>query len=96
MGPLFDWWIIPHIAFFIFLASAIHAAWEPPLAVHASVWLFTSYGWELCEYFLSRAYPETWVVLEPALGAWVLDPVSNGVGYLIGVAIGAWSKGRRA
>lgn len=93
-GPILDWWVIPHVAFFVFLASTITAAFEPRPWVHLVVLVALSTGWEAAEYFLSRAYPETWVVLESPLNAYVVDPLSNGFGYLVGALIGAWSKRR--
>lgn len=95
MSPIFDWWIIPHAAFFIFLASAIHSKWEPRWWVHVILWLVCSFGWEIPEHFLQRAYPETWVVIEHPLNAWLVDPISNGIGWLIGALVGRWSKSRK-
>ncbi|KPJ58557.1 MAG: hypothetical protein AMJ46_14005 [Latescibacteria bacterium DG_63] len=94
MSPTFDWWIIPHVAGFIVVASSIHAKWEPRWWVHLILWLALSVGWECIEFPLQRAYPETWVVMESPLNAWVVDPLSNGVGWLIGALIGRWSKSR--
>lgn len=94
-GPILDWWILPHVALPIWLASAIHAKWEPRWWIHLIFWLVYSFGWEVAEHFLQRAYPETWVVIEHPVNAWVIDPVSNGLGWLVGAFIGHWSKRRR-
>lgn len=94
MSPILDWWILPHLAFYLWLASAIHAKWEPRWWVHALLCLFASYAWEIVEFFLSRSYLETWVVLEHPLNAWLVDPVTNGLGWLIGALVGVWSKNR--
>lgn len=94
-SPIIDWWAIPHIALPTWLASAIHSKWEPKWWVHLIIWLVYSYGWEIPEHFLQRAYPETWVVIEHPLNAWVMDPLANGVGWLIGALIGRWSKNRK-
>lgn len=95
MSPIFDWWMLPHLGIFIWLAAMIHAKWEPKWWIHSIIWLVMAYGWEAGEYFLQRMYPETWVVVEHPLNAWVQDPITDGVGYLIGVLIGRWSKGRK-
>ena len=93
-GSILDWWIIPHMAFFIFVASAVQAKWEPKWWVHVIVCTVLAFGWEIPEHFLQRAYPETWVLIEHPLNAWVVDPLSDGLGWLIGALIGAWSKNR--
>jgi len=94
MSPTFDWWVLPHLAFYLWLASAIHAKWEPPWWVHVLLCLACSYGWEGAEHFMQRAWPETWVVLESPLNAWLIDPLSNGIGWCVGAFIGRWSKAR--
>lgn len=95
MSPILDWWSLAHLCGFVWLASTIHSKWEPRWWVHVILWLVVSYGWEVPEHFLQRAYPETWVVIEHPLNAWVTDPLANGVGWLIGALIGRWSKGRK-
>lgn len=95
MSPIVDWWTVAHVALPIWIASALHAKWEPKWWLHIILWLVYSYGWEGAEHFLQRAYPETWVVVEHPLNAWVTDPLANGVGWLIGALIGRWSKGRK-
>jgi hypothetical protein len=94
MSPVLDWWILPHVSFFLFLASVIHSKWEPKWWVHLILWLSMSYMWEGAEYFLQRRFVDAWVVVECDLNAWLIDPLSNGVGWLAGALIGRWSKGR--
>jgi len=94
-GPILDWWILPHFCLFLWLASSIHSAWEPRWWVHLLLWLGLSFGWEGAEHFLQRAFPETWIVIEHPLNAWLVDPLSNGVGWLMGALIGRWSKARK-
>lgn len=95
ISPILDWWIIPHIALFLWLASSIHAKWEPRWYTHVLFWLLCSYSWEIAEYFLQRHYTETWIVIESPVNAWLIDPLSNGVGWFIGALIGRWSKNRK-
>lgn len=94
-GPVIDWWIIPHIAGFIVIASSIRALWKLPWWAHLLIWLGVSLGWEIGEHFLQRKFVETWVVIEHPLNAWLVDPVSNLAGYLVGWAVAAWSKNRK-
>lgn len=95
MSSILDWWILPHMAFFLFLASVVHVKWEPKWWVHVLLWMAMSYSWEIAEYFLQRHYTEMWVVVEHPVNAWVVDPLSNGTGWLIGALVGRWSKGRK-
>jgi len=94
-GPIIDWWILPHVGLFIWLASSVHSKWEPRWWVHLLLWLGLSYTWEAIEYPLQRAYPETWVVVEHWANAWIVDPLSNGIGWLVGALVGWWSKSRK-
>jgi len=94
-GPILDWWILPHFCFFLFLASSIHAKWEPVWWEHIILCVMLSIAWEVPEYFLQRKYIETWVVVEHPVNSWVIDPISNGAGWFVGTLIGAWSKSRK-
>lgn len=94
-GPIIDWWFIPHVALPIWIASTIHAKWEPVWWIHLICWAGYSFGWEGAEHFLQRAYLETWVVIEHPINAWVMDPLANGIGWVIGALIGRWSKARK-
>lgn len=94
-GPILDWWVIPHICFYLWVASQIHACLEPKWWVHILLWLILSLAWEVPEHFLQRAYTETWVVIEHPINSWIIDPISNGIGWLFGAMVGAWSKARK-
>lgn len=94
MSPIFDWWMLPHLGFFIWLASAIHVKWQPKWWVHVLLWLSIAFGWEVAEHFMQRQWPDMWVVVEHPLNAWVQDPITDGIGWLIGVFVGRWSKAR--
>ena len=90
-----DWWFIPHAAFFIALASTIEAIWKPSNKIHFTYYVSLSLGWELAEHFLQRTFTEQWSgVIEHWANAWLVDPLANGVGVLIGVAIARWSQRR--
>jgi len=101
VGGILDWWAVPHLAFFIVLSSTLEAlkgtrshpwAWHR----HLVLYLFLSFGWELVEYFLQRKYTEAWShVIESPWNSWIIDPASNGLGYIIGYKVARWSKNQK-
>jgi len=99
-GPIFDWWVIPHIAFFIVLGSTVEAIWrltKDRWWVHLIYGLGVGYGWEVLEHFLQRAYPDLWSNhIEHWANAWIVDPVTDLLGLAIGVAIARWSWKRKS
>ena len=97
ISPIFDWWIIPHLAFFIWLGSTIGVKWPKwSYWIHLLWILPVAFGWEIAEHLLQRAYPDAWSgVIEHWANAWVVDPFSDWVGAVIGIAVGKWSKNRK-
>jgi hypothetical protein len=97
ISPILDWWILPHLGIFIWLGSFVANKWPRASWWIHVVWVLAlSYGWEIAEFFLQRAYPHLWAdVIECGMNAWCVDPLTNLAGGLIGVAVGKWSQGRR-
>ena len=96
ISPIFDWWIIPHIAFFIWIGSTVGVKWPKLSYKWHLVWMLAlAFGWEIAEHFLQRAYPDAWSgFVEHWANAWVVDPITDLAGGFAGIAIGKWSKNR--
>lgn len=96
ISSILDWWILPHVALFLVIGSNLAAKWPKISWKWHLVWMLAlAFGWEIVEHFLQRAYPETWSgVVEHWMNAWVVDPVTDLFGGIVGVAIGHWSRSR--
>lgn len=95
LGPILDLWALIHLFFFAFLASTIHARFQPGWHIHALYWFPITYGWEVAEHFLQRAYPDVWGdIIEHWANAWVMDPICNAIGVIVGVLVADWSHHR--
>lgn len=95
ISDVIDLWALIHLFFFAFVASSIHARWRPHVAIHLLWWAPLSFGWELAEHFLQRAYPAIWGgVVEHWANAWIADPLANLIGVVVGVAVAEWSHNR--
>lgn len=88
-SPIFDRWLIPHVAIPIWLVAAFHARWKLHWLLHVALWACVSYGWETAEHSLQASNPQIWGGTEHPINAWIVDPISNGVGWTLGVVAGS-------
>lgn len=85
---MIDLWTIVHFATWIFIGSTIEALWPCPWWVHLSYGIAASAVWEAIEYPLQRKYPAKWSNrIESHWNAFLIDPVSNLFGLLVGVLV---------
>jgi hypothetical protein len=85
-GPIFDWWMLPHFCFYVFVASTVESLAAPAWWVHATYWAASTVAWEVVEHFLERKYPEKWShTFEHWANKAFVDPATNGIGVLVGV-----------
>ena len=84
-GPIFDWWMLPHFCFFVFLASTVEALATPAWWVHIIYWAVLTIGWEIGEHFAERQWPERWSnTYEHWANKAFTDPLTNLAGTLVG------------
>ena len=88
VGGIIDLWSIVHLAFFMVLGSTVEALSPTHWWVHAIYGIGLSYGWETCEFFLQRKFPDKWSNrIEHALNSWLTDPLFNLAGLAFGVFV---------